>query len=65
MEYQISIKKCVQVSPDDWELFTQSLKVTSDTTIGEIDKWIRKEFKDVTMGAKMDFHVVQLQSLTD
>ena len=46
MEYQVSIKKCVQVSPDDWELFTQSLKINDNTTIGDIARWIRAQYND-------------------
>lgn len=62
-EYQVSIKKCVQVSPDDWELYTRSLKIDDNTTIGEIAQWIRVQHKDANQEIKLDFAVVQLQTL--
>ncbi len=65
MEYQVSIKKCEQVSPDDWELFIQSLKISDNTTIGEISYWIRQKFNDKENKMKMNFTVTQLQDLTE
>lgn len=65
MEYHVSIKKCEQVSPDDWELFIQSLKITDKTTIGEISSWIRRKFNDKENKMKMNFTVTQLQDLTE
>jgi len=41
-EYIASFKNSRQISIDDWEVFHPSLKITEDTTIGEIDKWYRK-----------------------
>lgn len=65
MEYQVSIKKCEQISPDDWELFIQSLKISDNTTIGEISYWIRQKFNDKENKMKMNFTVTQLQDLTE
>lgn len=42
-EYVVSYRTSKQVSPDDWDTFTPSLKVTNDTTIGQIMEWFKKE----------------------
>lgn len=43
-EFVVSIKVTEQVSPDDFAVFTKTLKVTPETTIGEIETWYRKYF---------------------
>lgn len=56
-EYIAQFKTVQQISPDDWELATPSLKVTDSTTIGEIRQWMdnnyhakfAKEFKVITL----------------
>lgn len=39
-EFVASFVRTIQVSPDDWELETLNLKLTEETTIGEIVYWI-------------------------
>lgn len=39
-EYAASFLHAVQCSPDDWKVKRPTLKVTDETTIGEIRKWM-------------------------
>ncbi len=39
MEYVASYVDSRQISPDDFEVFQPALKVTDETTIGEIRAW--------------------------
>lgn len=41
-EYLASYITVKQIGPDDWGKFQPSLKVTADTTIGDIVKWIQR-----------------------
>lgn len=61
MEYQVTIKKFIQTSPDDWELIDESLKVNDNTTIGEITQWVKSGWAN--QGDHCQFKVVQLLSL--
>lgn len=62
-EYQVTISKCEQTSPDDWAMSQYSLKVTDSTTIGQIQDWISGQYGSPCHGLKMDFRVVELQSI--
>lgn len=62
-EYQVTISKFEQTSPDDWEMSHYSLKVTDLTTIGQIRDWISGLYGPRSVNMKMDFRVVELQSL--
>ena len=44
-EYVITFKLSTQISPDDWEVYHPSLKVTENTTVKEIGDWVRKYTK--------------------
>lgn len=58
-EFCVYIKTSEQVTEDRWELRRKSLKVDSNTTIGEIEKWYRK-FLEV---GHTQFEVVELQQI--
>ncbi len=59
-EYAVSFTKCEQVSPDDFELVTKMLKVTSETTMAEIETFYRKYCKSGFMeGVK----ITELQTI--
>jgi len=60
-EYQVTIEKCEQTSPDNWAMSHYSLKVTDSTTIGEIQLWVAGLFRPHSNEIKMDFRVVELQ----
>jgi len=60
-EYQVTIEKCEQTSPDDWAMSHYSLKVTDSTTIGQIQQWISGIYRRNSSDVKMDFRVVELQ----
>lgn len=47
-EYVVSFKTCMQVSPDDWDTITPSLKVTDSTTIKEIRDWYLSKNRGAT-----------------
>lgn len=55
-EYVASYVSSVQITEDSYKRITPSLKVTDDTTIGEIRKWI-------TDHGPVEFMVTQLQTL--
>ena len=46
--YCVSINVTEQVSEDSWKVKTKTLKVDSNTTIGEIEQWYRKYFQVAT-----------------
>gem|GEM_PF-6385423 len=62
-EYQVTIDKCEQTGPETWAMSNYSLKVTDRTTIGEIQDWISGMYGPPSPDLKMDFRVVELQSL--
>lgn len=37
--YCASVRSCEQVSPDDWEMITRTLKVDENTTMKQIADW--------------------------
>lgn len=43
-EYVAIAKNAVQISPDDFEVRYETLKVTDDTTIGQIREWYLTHF---------------------
>jgi hypothetical protein len=40
--YCATIRRCEQVSPDDWDTITRTLEVKENTTMKEIADWYRK-----------------------
>lgn len=48
-EYVVSFNVTQQISPDDWEVITPSLKVTDNTTIGEIVSFYEKKCGKATV----------------
>ena len=44
-EYVVSFKYTQQISPDDWQVITPSMKVTDDTTVKDIVAFYRKYLK--------------------
>lgn len=59
-EYLIYFKRVVQIGPDDFEVTQPSLKVTHETTIGDIEEWYRKM---ITTGPMSELHVTQLETI--
>lgn len=59
-EFQITIEKCQQVSPDDFSTVRYSLKADSNTTIGQIQDWICSIYNLHPSKSHMDFRVVEL-----
>lgn len=49
----------LQISPDDWTTHSPTLKITQETTVGEIHNWFRKQNKV----APMEVKIIQLQEL--
>jgi len=56
-EFAVSYKTAYQISPDDFAVVTPTLKVTKETTVGEILEWFK-----VGNGDKnpMDVKIVQM-----
>jgi hypothetical protein len=42
-----SFKQSAQISPDDWDAWTNTLEVTENTTVGEIFKWMQSRDSSV------------------
>lgn len=40
-EYVVTFRTGIQISPDDWDTITPSLKVTENTTVKEIEQFYR------------------------
>lgn len=59
-EFVVSVKVTAQVTEDQWAYLNNTLKVTEETTIGEIKDWYRK-LKPVDA---IEFMVTGLQVLT-
>lgn len=45
-EFVALFRACVQVGPYDWETITPTLKVTRETTVGEILEWSAKNYHE-------------------
>lgn len=54
IEYVITTKVIQQISPDDWEVVHKSLKVTDETTIGQIREWYCRMHLPYAEGNKAD-----------
>lgn len=59
-EYVVSIKITAQVSPDDWAVIPKTLKVTSETTISQIEDWLAKS----GMNKPFNFQVTDLEMIS-
>lgn len=55
-EYAIKANVTVQVSPDDFEVQTRILKVTDDSTVGEIKAW----YENVRKGEKLYVQLIEM-----
>lgn len=44
-EYVITFQTGEQITQDDWRVANRSLKVTDETTIGEIREWYIRQMK--------------------
>lgn len=44
-EYVAIAKNSGQVSPDDWDVWDETLKLTDETTIGQIREWYLTKFQ--------------------
>lgn len=58
-EFAVSYKTAYQISPDDFAVVTPTLKVTKETTVGEILEWFQ-----CGNGVKnpMDVKIVQMMT---
>lgn len=52
-EYVVTFKTSHQIGPDDWAVANPSLKVTNNTTIGEIKDWFEKLKHNPLMEVKL------------
>ena len=60
-EYIATYKTSRQISPDDWEVYNPSLKITDQTTIGEIRKWFTEGSIDPGK-VSMEVKIIQLSA---
>ena len=44
-EYVAIAKNSGQISPDDWDVWEETLKLTDETTIGQIREWYLTKFE--------------------
>ena len=44
--YVAHTKKSEQIAEDSWDVFTITKICTRETTLGEIEDWLRKEFRN-------------------
>jgi hypothetical protein len=59
-EYFVTFKHSYQISPDDWDVCNPALKVTNETTIGEIADW----FDKYQTAYPMEVKIIELQNKT-
>ncbi len=43
-KYVVTYRDSVQISPDDFDVFTRSMPCDESTTVGEIARWFRAHF---------------------
>jgi len=60
-EYVATFKTSYQISPDDWDVSSPSLKIDSNTKISEVSKFFAKYSPDSPMEVKL----IQLQNLNN
>jgi len=58
-EYVITFETGEQITEDSWTVTHPSLKVTDETTIGEITKWYRRKVKV----GPVDVRLTQLEDM--
>lgn len=56
-EFVVTFKTSHQISPDDWEVYNPSIKVTETTTVREIAEFFRKHVK----GEPVEVKLIELQ----
>ncbi len=59
-EYFVTFKHSYQISPDDWDVCNPALKVTNETTIGEIAEWFKKYH---IVSPPMEVKIIELQTI--
>lgn len=52
-EFIVQFKSFRQISPDDWENYTPTLKITEETRIGEVYDWYKKQVTNDKMELKL------------
>lgn len=52
-EYYITFSYSVQISEDTWQVRNPSLKVTRETTVGDIEDFYRKYYKTTELEVKL------------
>lgn len=57
-EYVATFKTSRQISPDDWEVYNPTMKVTDSTTIGEINEW----FKKLSGSTKTEVKLIEIEN---
>ena len=58
-EYVAILKVVEQIGPDDFEIKTKCLKITNETTVGEINKW----FKSHVPTGNLDYSIIKLETV--
>lgn len=65
-EYVAIAKKSGQISPDDFDVWDETLKLTDETTIGQIREWYLNHFgtyeKDKDKVKMIGIRISQLES---
>lgn len=56
-EFVVTFKTSQQISPDDWEVFNPSMKVSEETTVKEIADFFYKHVK----GEAVEVKLIELQ----
>jgi hypothetical protein len=56
-EFVVTFKTSQQISPDDWEVFNPSMKVSEETTVKEIADFFCKHVK----GEAVEVKLIELQ----
>ena len=52
-EFIVQFKSFRQISPDDWENYTPTLKITEETRIREVYDWYKKQVTNDKMELKL------------
>jgi len=55
-EFIATYKTSAQISPDDWDVYNPTLKVTEETTVKEILDWYRG-------GSLMEVKLIEVQTI--